>query len=60
MKAKHLLEIGADKGAHTRLLLQYCDAFDANLIVIEPAVDAVPARNGQYLYPGSVIGREES
>lgn len=38
LKAKHLLEIGADKGAHTRLLLQYCDTFDADLIVIEPTV----------------------
>jgi hypothetical protein len=38
LKAKHLLEIGAFKGEHTRLLLKYCDAFEALLIVIKPAV----------------------
>ena len=38
MKAKQLLEIGGDCGEHTHLLLQYCDAFDAQLIVIEPFV----------------------
>lgn len=38
LKAKYLLEVGADKGNHTTLLLQYCDTFDATLIVIEPVV----------------------
>ena len=38
LKAKYLLEIGASRGDHTRLLLQYCDTFDANLIVVEPTV----------------------
>lgn len=38
VKAKSLLEIGADKGTHTRLLLTYCAASDGSLIVIEPIV----------------------
>ena len=38
LKGRNLLEIGAFKGDHTRLLLEYCDTFDANLIVIEPSV----------------------
>jgi len=38
LKVKHLLEVGALKGDHTRLLSQYCDTFDATLIVIEPIV----------------------
>ncbi|MEI6155294.1 MAG: class I SAM-dependent methyltransferase [Deltaproteobacteria bacterium] len=38
IEARHLLEIGADTGEHTYLLLQYCDEFDADLAVIEPFV----------------------
>lgn len=38
LEAKYLLEVGANKGEHTRLLLQYCGSYDANLIVIEPIV----------------------
>jgi len=38
LNAKHLLEIGAETGEHTWLLLQYCDSYDANLTIIEPVV----------------------
>jgi len=38
IEAGHLLEIGADTGEHTHLLLQYCYEFNADLIVIEPFV----------------------
>jgi hypothetical protein len=38
IKTRSLLEIGADQGAHSRLLLEYCNLFEANLTVIEPAV----------------------
>jgi len=38
IRAGHLLEIGADEGEHTRLLLEYCDIFDAKLVVVEPTV----------------------
>lgn len=41
LKARHLLEIGADEGSHTRLLLDYCGAFNADLTVIEPSVKPV-------------------
>lgn len=41
IKAHRLIEIGADEGEHTQLLLKYCDAFDAHLLVIEPAVKAI-------------------
>ena len=38
IKAKCLLEIGADEGENTRLLSKYCDAFGAVLTVIDPVV----------------------
>jgi hypothetical protein len=38
MDAKYLLQIGAYKGDHTRLLLQYCKAAKGSLIVVEPFV----------------------
>lgn len=36
--ARHLLEIGADLGAHTRLLARYCHSVNGTLTVIEPFV----------------------
>jgi hypothetical protein len=33
-----LLEIGADLGAHTRLLVRYCDSINGRLTIIEPFV----------------------
>lgn len=38
LNAKHLLEIGAETGEHTRLLLEYCSGYDANLTIIEPVI----------------------
>ena len=38
IQARHLLEIGADRGDHTRLLIRYCDFCNGTLKVIEPAV----------------------
>ncbi|HOI72919.1 MAG TPA: class I SAM-dependent methyltransferase [Syntrophales bacterium] len=36
--ARHLLEIGADLGTHTRLLACYCNSVNGTLTVIEPFV----------------------
>jgi hypothetical protein len=36
--ARHLLEIGADLGNHTRLLIRYCDSTNGTLTVVEPFV----------------------
>jgi hypothetical protein len=36
--SRYLLQIGAYKGDHTRLLLQHCEAFDGSLIVVEPFI----------------------
>jgi hypothetical protein len=38
IQALSLLEIGAYRGDHTRLLLRYCEICNGSLIVIEPAV----------------------
>ena len=38
MGAKNLLEIGAGQGEHTRLLIDYCNTIDGNLIIIEPTI----------------------
>jgi hypothetical protein len=40
IQARHLLEIGADRGDHTRLLIRYCDSCNGTLTIIEPAVSA--------------------
>lgn len=37
-EAKRLMQIGAYKGEHTRLLLQYCCGFGGSLVIIEPFV----------------------
>jgi hypothetical protein len=39
-QARHLLEIGAYRGNHTRLLARYCDTTDGTLTVVEPFVSA--------------------
>ncbi len=36
--ARHLVEIGAGEGEHTRLLLRYCEEVGGHLTVVEPAV----------------------
>ncbi|MCJ7730469.1 MAG: hypothetical protein MUO27_11420, partial [Sedimentisphaerales bacterium] len=38
LQAKNILEVGPDKGDHTRLILTYCVQFDARIIVVEPYV----------------------
>jgi hypothetical protein len=38
VKARTLLEIGADRGAHTRWLVRYSEEVDGQLIVVEPDV----------------------
>jgi len=38
IQARHLMEIGAHRGDHTRLLARYCEACEGTLTVIEPAV----------------------
>jgi hypothetical protein len=38
VQATSLLEIGADRGVHTRLLLEYCEVNGGSLIVVEPNV----------------------
>jgi hypothetical protein len=38
IQARHLLEVGAYRGDHTRLLIRYCDLCNGTLTVIEPAV----------------------
>lgn len=40
IQARNLLEIGADQGDHTRLLIQYCDSLNGNLTIIEPALSS--------------------
>lgn len=39
-EAQHLVEIGADLGNHTRLLIRYCDVANGTLTVVEPFVSA--------------------
>jgi hypothetical protein len=36
--ARRILQVGAYKGEHTALLLEYCNGFDGSIIVVEPFV----------------------